>query len=534
MGILGDIKMYGRFAWGLRGFLQNTITLEEARETVRRRLAERETNFLRLVERGIFGYPRSPYLPLLKMAGCQFGDIQKMVKDRGLEDTLRALREAGVYVTFEEFKGRESIERNGRVIPVEARDFDNPYLSQCYQTESGGSTGAGTRVSIDLEHIASVAYKTMIAFAAHDVLYAPMALWRGILPVGTGISNILETARFASFPLKWFTYTRNKGLRASVKYSLANHYIITLGRMFGAPFPRPEMVSLDQAAVVARWASKTLETHAACLIRAGVSQAVRICVAAREEGLDLTGAAFNGGGEPPTPAKVNQITGAGARWIPNYSFVEAGRIGMGCARPADGNDVHFFSDFLALIQYPRRVPGAVITVDAFCFTTLLATSPKILLNVESDDYGVIENRSCGCPLEAVGFTQHLRHIYSFRKLTGEGVTLVGGEMIHILEEILPARFGGSPLDYQLMEEEDEKGITRLTLLISPKLEIADEKAVIQVVLEAMGRSSVAAESARTIWSQAKTLQIKRIAPILTSRGKLMTLHVAQRSGRLST
>ena len=43
-----------------------------------------------------------------------------------------------------------------------------------------------------------------------------------------------------------------------------------------------------------------------------------------------------------------------------------------------------------------------------------------------------------------------------------------------MERVLPARFGGSPLDYQLMEEEDERGFTRLSLLVSPKLRIADE------------------------------------------------------------
>ncbi len=58
--------------------------------------------------------------------------------------------------------------------------------------------------------------------------------------------------------------------------------------------------------------------------------------------------------------------------------------------------------------------------------------------------GVIEQRSCGYPLESYGYSEHLREIHSFRKLTGEGVTLVGNEMVRILEEVLPARFGGSP------------------------------------------------------------------------------------------
>ena len=50
----------------------------------------------------------------------------------------------------------------------------------------------------------------------------------------------------------------------------------------------------------------------------------------------------------------------------------------------------------------RSVPGFDITVDGFCFTTLLPTAPKLLLNAEIDDYGVVETRSCGCPLESYG------------------------------------------------------------------------------------------------------------------------------------
>jgi len=109
MSILADIKMHTRFAWGLRGFLRHTISLEEAKEIVRQRMVERDKNFLRLIERGVFGYSRSPYLPLFELAQVELGDIQKMVLDKGLEGTLHALREAGVYINFEEFKGREPI-----------------------------------------------------------------------------------------------------------------------------------------------------------------------------------------------------------------------------------------------------------------------------------------------------------------------------------------------------------------------------------------------------------------------------------------
>jgi hypothetical protein len=531
MSILADLKMYGRFAWGLRGFLRHTITLEEAKAIVRQRLAERETNFLRLVEKGIFGYPRSPYLPLLKLAQVELGDIQNMVRARGLEDTLRALREAGVYVTFEEFKGREPMVRDGQVIPVQAQDFDNPYLKHHYYRESGGTTGAGTRVPTDLDHIAAQIPLIMLARDAHGILDVPTAIWRGILPDGSGVCNILRAARFGHVPQKWFSPITSHNSGPSYKYRLATQYIIVMGRLSGVPIPWPEPVGLDQAVVVARWAARTLEAHGNCLIRAHVSLALRVCIAAWEEGLNLTRATFMGGGEPPTPAKVREITRTGARWVPTYFFAEAGPIGLGCVRPTDCNDLHFLKDHLALIQCLRQVASSEITVPAFCFTTLLPTAPKLMLNVESDDYGVIEHRSCGCPLESYGFTEHLRHIHSFCKLTGEGVTLVGSEMVHILEEVLPARFGGSPLDYQLLEEEDEQGFTRLSLLVSPRLEIADETAVVETVMEALGQGSVAADLARAIWGQAGTLRVKRIEPIWTSRGKLMPLHITQRLER---
>jgi len=100
MSLFADLQMYGRFAWGLPRFLRHTMALEEAQAIVQRRLAERETSFLRLVARGIFGYPRSPYLPLLKLAGCGLEDVRHLVHTEGFENTLRVLREAGVYPTF--------------------------------------------------------------------------------------------------------------------------------------------------------------------------------------------------------------------------------------------------------------------------------------------------------------------------------------------------------------------------------------------------------------------------------------------------
>jgi hypothetical protein len=531
MSFLADLKMYGRFAWGLPSFLRHTMSLEEARTLVQHRMVERETNFLRLVERGIFGYARSPYLPLLKLAGCTLEDIRQMVRTQGLEDTLRALREAGVYVTFEEFKGRAPIVRHGQVFPVPAQDFDNPYLSHYYQAETGGSTGAGTRVGVDLSHLAALAPCLMLTWDAHNVLGVPTALWRGVLPDGSGLNNILYTSRFGQVPQKWFSHIATRDWRHPLRYHLATYGTVIIGRLWGAAIPWPETVPVDQAHVVARWAAETLQAHGACLILTQVSRALRVCLAAQEAGRDLDGATFVVGGEPTTPAKMQAITHTGARCFPTYTLVEAGRLGVGCSKPVDEGDLHFLKDAFALVQYPHQIPGSDYTVPAFHLTSLLSTTPKLMLNVETDDYGVLETRACGCPLEAYGFTEHLRHIRSFQKLTGEGVTLVGSDMVHILEAVLPARFGGSPLDYQLLEEEDEQGFTRLSLVVSPKVALPEETVVIAAVLEALSQGSIAADSAQAVWNQARTLRVKRMEPIWTARGKLMPLHLAQRAAR---
>jgi hypothetical protein len=151
------------------------------------------------------------------------------------------------------------------------------------------------------------------------------------------------------------------------------------------------------------------------------------------------------------------------------------------------------------------------------------------LNVEIDDYGTVEERRCGCPFEDLGFTTHIRDIRSFRKLTGEGITLIGSDMEQILDTVLPERFGGSVGDYQLWEEEDEQGLTRLSLVVSPRVRIDDEAAVIDTVMRTLSTMSSAAEGARAIWAQAGSLRVKRAEPFWTSRGKLMPLHLVKQA-----
>ena len=260
-------------------------------------------------------------------------------------------------------------------------------------------------------------------------------------------------------------------------------------------------------------------TRGRCCVNANASLSLRVCLAAKSAGLDLTGVMFSGGGEPMTPAKAAGIAAVGAVCRPGYAAAETGPIGMSCATPIDSNDQHLFEDAHALIQVPRPVPKTTAVVDAFNITTLLPTSTNIFINLELDDYGVVETRRCGCLFESLGLTTHVREIRSFRKLTGEGVSLVGSDMTRVLEEVLPAAFGGSPLDYQLSEEEDERGFTRLTLVVSPRVSLPSDEVVISTMLGALSRRDASADYARLTWQQAGTFRIARREPTSSARGK---------------
>jgi hypothetical protein len=111
VSIVGQLNGYARFAFGLRRFLGQEATAELGREVIRQRLRDRESNFLTFARRAIYENARSPYLSLLRMAGCEPGDLERMVRADGIEKSLERLRDAGVYVTIEEFKGFKPLVR---------------------------------------------------------------------------------------------------------------------------------------------------------------------------------------------------------------------------------------------------------------------------------------------------------------------------------------------------------------------------------------------------------------------------------------
>jgi hypothetical protein len=162
-------------------------------------------------------------------------------------------------------------------------------------------------------------------------------------------------------------------------------------------------------------------------------------------------------------------------------------------------------------------------------TTLHASAPRLLLNVENGDYVTLVKRDCGCALERAGFTQHLHTIRSFEKFTTEGMNYFTMDLFKLLEKKIPSEFGGGPGDYQLVEEEDGSGQTRLTLVVHPGVGDLNEEKLLSRLQQSLAQGSRSNRFMSRVWQDAGTFRIRREAPYASARGKILPLHISQKN-----
>jgi hypothetical protein len=98
------------------------------------------------------------------------------------------------------------------------------------------------------------------------------------------------------------------------------------------------------------------------------------------------------------------------------------------------------------------------------------------------------------------------------------------QLLRVLEEILPARFGGVGTDYQVVEEEVQHGILRLVLRISPLIGPLNEDAVRHVFLTELASEEELEGYTAKVWQAAGTIQIQRAAPLATKAGKILPFY----------
>jgi phenylacetate-coenzyme A ligase PaaK-like adenylate-forming protein len=263
------------------------------------------------------------------------------------------------------------------------------------------------------------------------------------------------------------------------------------------------------------------------------SGATRLAGLALQSGVSLDGVTFVVQSEPLTPGKHAAVVRTGARAYARYGLVETGSVAEPCPNAADVDTVHFMADCFGLVRDRRALPDGT-AVDALLLTTLLPSSPKILLNVETDDFADVTTRRCGCLWEELGMKTCLSNIRSFSKLTGEGMTILGTDCVRILDEVLPEEFGGQSTDYQLLEVEDHEHLTRLRLVVSPSVGPVDEHRLLQRFIDELRKSIQTEAGLPPLWQQADSITVLRQEPVPTASGKLFPFHTqaiqAPRSG----
>jgi hypothetical protein len=253
------------------------------------------------------------------------------------------------------------------------------------------------------------------------------------------------------------------------------------------------------------------------------SAALRVAECASARGVSLAGAHVVTTGEPMTAARLSALRRPGLRVSVRYGTFEVLAIGYSCLEGEQPDDLHVLDDMHGLIRVEE---GGIrgLPAGALLLTTLRSSAPFVLLNVSMGDAADLRARRCGCPLERLGWRRHLQAIRSFEKLTGGGMTFHDADVIRILEEVLPARFGGSPTDYQLVEGESDDGHPLVALRVHPKIGNVDSPSIRETFLSALGATSGANRVMSEVWRDAGFPKVDRTAPHVTFTGKVLHFH----------
>jgi len=520
MDFVGEALRYARMVPGALE-LARTPALPNPEDNLRGNLAAREANFLEVAARAIYGNPRNPYCKMLELAQCPFPELEQSVRRDGLEATLEALRRAGVYLSHDEMKGKQPIVRSGVTIASDASSYANPTVSARIEARSSGSRSTGTRTALGLA--SQLHWEQYQAVLARDLGFDrdEFVAMLPILPSMTGLLQSLRGRRFNWNVEKWFA--AGGTLRDSWHFRTATSIMVMIGKMAGIECCFPTYLPENDFAPVAEYIARRKTEGERCCLGGFVSPAVRVATAAMERGLDISGTIFSVGGEALTPAKRATMEAAGGQVYPFYAIVELGPVGYACRNMKTGNCVHLFEDLLAVITHQKRAALSEAEVNSLMFTTLTPYAPRVLINAEMDDSGTIEEVSCDCLFGQIGYGRQIRDIGSYGKLTGQGMTLTGTDVVRILEEVLPRRCGGSPGDYQLVEEESEAQ-TVVTLRVSPRAGVSNLDEVERYFLEQLRQLYGGTLTAR-MWQHAEAVRVVLAEPFATITGKVLPLHL---------
>lgn len=510
-----DLVGYLRFVRGLPAFLQRTISPEEARSRIQAAVRNRQARFLRMLELSVYGNDRSPYLRLMRHAGCELEDVRRSVRSDGLEGALGSLRRAGVYIGWDEFKGRDDCRRGSFRSRFEEHDFDNPVVRGHYEVSSGGSSGRPTRMRIDLDNLEESCVNWAVWFAANGWLGRPLIFWT---PTHTGMANrYLRCAKFGMRYTSWYATTTMTASRDRLRAALV-HEAARFAGGFEASLPGP----IDDPARIGEPLLALSASGKAPVVNTAPSSAALLSEWALSRGASLEGVDFILGAEPVTAERRRAIEASGAKAFATYGTSEGGWIAAAFPGSAGVDEVQLFMDAYAVAPLSDQAE-----TNPLLFTSLRQANPKVLLNADIGDAGRITGHQSETAA-ALGYRFSLSEIRSYRKITAWGVTLAVADLYPILERALPERLGGGPTDYQLVEELEAGRSARLVLRIRPGATSAPDGEIRRAFLDEISRKASYYQFMLRVLEQADSLQLARQSPLATAGGKYLAVLPAAR------
>jgi hypothetical protein len=529
MGTLETARRGAGIARGLRRLAKNPVSIDEARRVVSDEVARRDARFLDHLDSLVWPHPRGPIARLAANAGLEAGDVRGLVGELGVTGALEALRDAGVYVSYEEYQGRVDAVRGSASFSFAPTDFFNPVTRGDYLAATGGSSsGKGTPVELSFAWQRRQGRQRPIQHEMAGVRGKPSAVWLPVFPSAAGFGAVMKNMAGGSTPERWFSQIPTDLAGISGDKRTANRFLPALAAMTRTGLPAPEHVPTTDPRPVVSWLTDAVARAGGAIITGYASSLTAAARWAVDHDIDLSGVVANPASEPVTPGKLAVITEAGMRAFPMYAFTPEGTVAIRCGNCA-AEEYHVWDQDLAVITR-RRARGDGTDIDAFCWTSLAAEAPRVMVNVENDDYGVVRHGvACDCALGELGLTTRVSGIRGISKVVTAGISL-DGELFDRLAEIdLPARLGGGPGDYQFAEVDDRGGAV-LVVRVHPRLEAFDEAAAHAVIAESLGRSDngLLAES---VWSLHEGLRVERRVPVETAAGKTLSF---DRSGTIIT
>ena len=217
---------------------------------------------------------------------------------------------------------------------------------------------------------------------------------------------------------------------------------------------------------IVRWLDQERRAGRTPHLHAYTSAIVRLCQASRDAAAISPASGSPSAWESPPRRPADDIGPRGLRRGRATPGSSAGRSASG-VYPAAADDLHFFHDRLAVIQPGPDTPPAGLPADALLFTGLRrGRRPSPCSTSRWATARSSRSGRAGVPW-APWDDSPPRRGPQLREADVGRHDVLDADVVRILEEVLPARFGGGPGDYQLMEDEAANGQPRLTLLLHP-------------------------------------------------------------------